>query len=86
MNAVLADGSLLKNNSSILRQLLNLAQDVDPVATLGRASNFDADSIDSEISAIEKIMKESPTKYFSDKGMTKKYEELVTTREKLKSR
>jgi uncharacterized tellurite resistance protein B-like protein len=86
MNAVLADGTLLKNNPAVIRQLLNLAQDVDPVATLGRASSYDATSIDSEIADIEKTMEESPTKYFADKSMTKKYEELVIAREKMKSR
>lgn len=86
LNAVLADGTLLKNNPTVLRQLLNLAQDVDPVATIGRSSSYDAESIDSEIAKIESVMKNSPTEYFKNKDMVKKYEELVTVKEKLKSR
>jgi hypothetical protein len=86
LNAVLADGTLLKNNPAVVRQLLNLAQDVDPVATIGRSSSYDAESIDSEIAKIEQVMHKSPKEYFTDKSMVKKYEELVTVREKLKSR
>lgn len=86
LNAVLADGSLLKNNPAVLRQLLNLAQDVDPVATIGRTSSYDAESIDSEIAKIEQTMRKSPKEYFADKAMVKKYEDLVTVREKMKSR
>jgi uncharacterized tellurite resistance protein B-like protein len=86
LNAVLADGTLLKNNPTVVRQLLNLAQDVDPVATIGRSSSYDAESIDSEIAKIEQVMHKSPKEYFADKAMVKKYEELVTVREKLKSR
>lgn len=86
LNAVLADGTLLKNNPAVIRQLLNLAQDVDPVATIGRSSSYDAESLDSEIAKIEQVMQKNPKQYFADKAMVKKYEELVTVREKLKSR
>lgn len=85
LNAVLADGTLLKNNPKVIRQFLNLAQEVDPVATIGRAG-MDSNSIDQEIAAIEQTMKTNNKAYFNDKSMIKKYEELITAREKMKSR
>ena len=85
LNAVLADGTLLKNNPKVIRQFLNLAQEVDPVATIGRAG-MDSNSIDQEIATIEQTMKTNNKAYFNDKSMIKKYEELITAREKMKSR
>lgn len=85
LNAVLADGTLLKNNPKVIRQFLNLAQEVDPVATIGRAG-MDSNSIDQEIAQIEQTMKTDNRAYFNDKSMVKKYEELITAREKMKSR
>lgn len=85
LNAVLADGTLLKNNPKVIRQFLNLAQEVDPVATIGRAG-MDSNSIDQEIAIIEQTMKTNNKAYFNDKSMIKKYEELITAREKMKSR
>lgn len=85
LNAVLADGTLLKNNPKVIRQFLNLAQEVDPVATIGRAG-IDSNSIDQEIAQIEQTMKTDNRAYFNDKSMVKKYEDLITAREKMKSR
>ena len=85
LNAVLADGTLLKNNPKVIRQFLNLAQEVDPVATIGRAG-MDSNSIDQEIAQIEQTMKTDNRSYFNDKTMVKKYEDLITAREKMKSR
>ncbi len=85
LNAVLADGTLLKNNPKVIRQFLNLAQEVDPVATIGRAG-MDSNSIDQEIAQIEQTMKTDNRAYFSDKSMVKKYEDLITAREKMKPR
>lgn len=85
LNAVLADGTLLKNNPKVIRQFLNLAQEIDPVATIGRAG-MDANSIDQEIAQIEQTMKTDNRAYFNDKSMVKKYEDLITAREKMKSR
>lgn len=85
LNAVLADGTLLKNNPKVIRQFLSLAQEVDPVATIGRAG-MDANSIDQEIAEIEKVMKQDNRAYFNDKSMVKKYEDLITARDRMKSR
>lgn len=75
----------LGNNPKLIRQFLNLALEVDPVATIGRAG-MDSNSIDQEIATIEQTMKTNNKAYFNDKSMIKKYEELITAREKMKSR
>lgn len=85
LDAVLADGTILRNNPKVIRQFLSLAQEVDPVATIGRAG-MDANSIDQEIAEIEKVMKQDNKAYFNDKSMVKKYEDLINARERMKSR
>jgi hypothetical protein len=84
--AILADGTRLDSNPKVLRAFLQIAQDVDPVATLGGSAGQTAQSISSELVEIEKVMSANPSKYHADKNLVKRYEELMIANEKIKSR
>lgn len=86
MGAVLGDGTVLQDNPKVLRSLLAMANELDPIATLGGSSNTTASSIESELNSIQKVMRENPAQYFADKNMVKRFEELTIANERLNSR
>jgi hypothetical protein len=85
-NAYDAQGLPLGNNATVLRKLLALAHDHDPVgATIPAVGMSGADQLTSEIETLEKRMKTDPT-WHKDTKANNRYMELLTAREKIQKR
>ena len=84
--AVLADGTVLKDNPKILRKFLAMANDIDPIATIGGNSSGGAQGIAQELAKIDHLIATDPDKYWNDQSMVTRRAELKATLEKVKSR
>lgn len=86
MGAVLGDGTVLQDNPKVLRALLSMANELDPIATLGGSSNATAQSIDSELKELNHLIATDPDKYWNDQRKVDRYQELKSIKEKLSNR
>ena len=85
MGARLADGSILENNPQVLRYLIGLAREINPVATVVPGAGVNtASAIDNEIAALEGRMRNDRTAYFKDNKAQARYRELITARDRFK--
>lgn len=85
MGARLADGSILENNPQVLRYLIGLAREINPVATVVPGAGVNtASAIDNEIAALEGRMKNDRPAYFKDNKAQARYRELITARDRFK--
>lgn len=91
LTARLADGSALANNADVVRFLVQLAREVNPVATLvpGAQGNVTS-AIADEITSIERSLRDDPPgsrdRYFKDQKMQTRYAELLDAQERIKKR
>lgn len=87
MAARLPNGGLLGNNAGVLKWLMQLAEEVNPGATIVPGSSGGAiASIETEIAQIEKLQGDKNSEYWKGAGaekMQERYRELLTAREKI---
>ena len=82
-----ADGTLLLNNPAVVKALVHVAREVNPVATVVPGSGANAiASIDEEIKGFEKRMREDRSGYFKDEAAQARHRELIAAKEKMSKR
>ncbi len=84
-NARLPDGSVFGNNPELNMAFASLARELNPAATLlppGTSNSLS--TLDDEIKAIEKQMRDDRHGYFKDAAKQKRYGDLLAARDKLK--
>ena len=80
----LADGTPILAHAPTVQYLLGLALEINPASTLDLpGSGSRMDSIDSEISNIEKTMRENRGAYNKDEKMQQRYRDLIDAKGKL---
>lgn len=77
------DGQALGNNPTILKWLAGLAAETNPALTVVPAGGDQVKTIETEISNIEKVMRETPEKYYGDQKMQDRFNRLLNARMKL---
>jgi hypothetical protein len=83
MNARLADGTPLASNANMLRFLLGSAQSANPAATVAPgAPGASAQSLDTRIAEIEKLMRDNRAEYNRNGAMQEEYLQLLRARDK----
>ena len=81
------DGTKLGNDPNVVRWLSQMALEINPTATVTPGSGTSAlTNIETEIAEIEKLMATDRNAYFSNDAKQARYRELVTARDKVKSR
>lgn len=91
LTARTADGTALLNHPNVVRSLVQLAREVNPVATLvpGAQGNVTS-AIADEITTIERSLRDDPPgsrdRYFKDQKMQTRYAELLDAQERIKKR
>ena len=81
-----SDGRILGDNPDFIRWLDYIRGEINPAATVVESGDNSGRSIDEEIAAIEKRMKEDRRGYFKDEAMQARYRELLQAREKVRAR
>lgn len=86
-SARLPDGRPLIGLPEVARWMVSQAREINPTITLVPSGNGSpAVSIDTEIAAIEKTMREKRSEYLKDDKMQARYRDLINAREKLKAK
>ena len=85
--ARMSDGSKLGNNPQIVRWLSQVALEMNPAATVvpGAGSNS-MSSIETEMAAIEQLMKSNREAYWGDPSKQARYRELLDAKDRLSKR
>lgn len=87
LNARAGDGKAIMNDPQVVRWLVGLAREINPVHTIVPGSGGNpGQGLEEAIGAIEKVMREDRPAYNRDLGMQKRLLELYGAREKLASR
>jgi len=86
MGGRMADGRIIGNDPDMVRWLSSLVSEINPAATVVESGDNSGRTIDEEIAAIEKRMKEDRRGYFKDEAMQARYRELLQAREKVRAR
>lgn len=87
LNARQPDGTPLVGTSQVVRWLVQLAREVNPVHTIVPGSGANSGkSIDDEIGTIEKRMREDRPGYNKDEVQQQRYRELLDARSRINSR
>jgi hypothetical protein len=87
LDATLGDGKRLMNSPEVMQLFAELALLKNPLAHVMPAGGAgDMKSLDSEIAAIEKVMKEDRRKYNADQGMQDRLRKLYDAKGKLASK
>lgn len=81
-----ADGRIIGNDPDMVRWLSSLVSEINPAATVVESGDNSGRTIDEEIAAIERRMKEDRRGYFKDEAMQARYRELLQAREKVRAR
>ncbi len=84
MGGRLADGSKIGNHPGLLKFFVNKAVAENPMATILPSSDTSMESLEAEISKIEKRMGEDRDGYFKDEKAQERYRKLTATRDKVK--
>jgi hypothetical protein len=82
----MADGKIIGNDPDMVRFLISLVSEVNPAATVVEDGNQTGQSIETEIAAIEKDMRENRRAYFKDEAKQARYRELISARDKIRAR
>jgi len=86
-NARLEDGTLVGDNPQLLRKFLNLALEVNPMASVVQGSGMNgAKAMQDELDTIEQTLKTDRDAYFKNPKMQDRYRELLTARERLQKK
>ena len=86
MGVRMADGSIIGNDPDMVRFLVALALDKNPVASVVEDGDQTGKSVDTEIASIEKRMREDRSAYFKDEKTQARYRELIGARDKIQAR
>lgn len=87
MDARMPDGTKAGDNPHIARFLLSMAQELNPGGTVTPGDGTSRlQSVKEEIASIEKVMSETPDKYWKDQSMQERLQQLYAAEEKLNSR
>lgn len=81
-----ADGKVIGDDPDVVRWLSALAFDRNPSATVVEDGDQSGKSVESEISAIEKTMRENRPTYNKDTNMQARYRELLEARDKIRAK
>jgi hypothetical protein len=80
----LANGQPIMANAEVMKWLNGMARELNPITTIMPNSGGDfAGSVDTEIAAIEKTMKENRKAYNADEKLQARYRDLLDARQKL---
>lgn len=80
--ATAPDGTAIFNNAEVVRWLVDLARQVNPVGTVvPGATNISA--IDDELTRIQKVMREDRATYNKDTQMQERYRQLLEAKERI---
>lgn len=84
MNARQADGNPVMSDPDVLRGLVGLFRQINPVTTIGIAGDDAAvaKGIDGELDQIRSVMKTDRKKYNADPKMQARYRELIAAKER----
>jgi len=84
MNARMPNGVRVGDHPDALRWFANLAQEQNPAGFVAPGSGLtNEQSIENEITEIEKMMREAPRQYFADDAKQARLRTLYTARDKL---
>ena len=86
MGGRMADGKIIGNDPDMVRFLVGLVSEVNPAATVVEDGNQSGLTVDAEIAAIEKRMKDDRRAYFKDEKAQARYRELIDARSKIQAR
>lgn len=86
MGGRMADGTLIGDDPDAARFFLSMVNIVKPHASIVEGSGDPSQSIDDEISSIEKLMREDRRAYNQDHKKQARYLELLGARERMKAR
>jgi len=86
MGGRMADGSIIGNDPDMVRFLVALALDKNPVASVVEDGDQTGKSVDTEIASIEKRMREDRSAYFKDEKTQARYRQLIEARDKIQAR
>ena len=83
-NGRLADGKPIGSHPDVLRYFVDLALQINPVATVvGTSGGNVMSSIDDELEQINNTMKNEPSKYYKDEKMQARWRELTAAKERM---
>ena len=85
INARDEGGVQVINNTNVVRWLVNIAKEMNPVATLVSAGN-NPNVIEDELATISKARRENSDAYWKDERMQARERELLTAQERTKQR
>lgn len=85
INARDESGVQVINNTNVVRWLVNIAKEMNPVATLVGAGN-NPNAIEDELTTISKARRENPDAYWKDERMQARERELLAAQERTKQR
>lgn len=80
------DGKRFGDHPEIIRMFAALAQDVNPAGAVAEDGNQSGLSIDAELGAIRKRMREDRRGYDKDVAMQNRFRELITAQQKIQAR
>lgn len=81
-----ADGRIIGNDPDMVRWLVSIAHEINPAATVVETGNQSGQTIDNEIAAIEKRMREDRVSYFKDEAAQSRLRDLYTARDKIREK
>lgn len=85
-SARLPGGKALFNDPDFLRGMVQFALEINPSGSIAPAGGNQAETVESEMAKIEKVMREDRQAYNKDDKMQARYRELIEAREKLQKR
>lgn len=86
MGGRMADGSIIGNDPSMLKWLDSLRNEINPAVSVVEDGDQSGMSIDTEIAAIEKRMRDDRRGYFKDETAQNRYRQLLEARDKIQAR
>lgn len=86
MGARAADGRKLGDHPGVLKWLTNIVREVNPAATVVPSGTGSAQSVDSEIAALEQRMRTDREGWYKDEAAQARLRQLYTAQEKIQKR
>lgn len=85
VNGRTADGKIIGNDPAMMRWLIGMAQEINPIATVTEDGGTSVKSIEKELEEIKALRQADKRKYYSDAVQARELE-LLTARDKFQSR
>jgi hypothetical protein len=77
MGGRMADGKIIGNDPDMVRFLVSLSREVNPIATVTEGGDQSGKSVDAELKEIAKFRRENKREYFKDEQMQARERELL---------